>query len=309
MATSSRGKVQSNRQTTKKSSSKARPRDNEDEDDDSDDDDDVEDTRPSSKKKKKVSKESYRARTVTTPRFRLSYPALGKPEASMGDESKKRYSLQGILDEKEDLAGMNKAILNAKKEFFGDKADWPKNLLSPMRDGNKDRPDDEAYADATFFSANSKNKPGLVLRKKSKKTGAYISLARDTSADEIEDIFYPGCYCRAVLLAEGFDYMGKKGVKFYLQSVQKLEDGERLGGRGDAALDYEDDLDNNEADDEADDAEESDKEFDDDDAEVDDDEEEEDERPVKKKAKVAVKKTAKKKRPVDEDEDADDEDD
>ena len=39
---------------------------------------------------------------------------------------------------------------------------FPKNLKTPLRDGDDEREDDEVYAGAMFVNANSSNKPGLV---------------------------------------------------------------------------------------------------------------------------------------------------
>ena len=49
-----------------------------------------------------------------------------------------------------------------------DKGKWngkiPANLKTPLRDGDEDRPDDEAYADSYFVNANSTRKPEVVDR-------------------------------------------------------------------------------------------------------------------------------------------------
>ena len=46
-----------------------------------------------------------------------------------------------------------------------------------------------------------------------------------------EKDFYPGCYARATVRAFAYDQAGNRGVAFGLQNIQKLADGEPLGGR------------------------------------------------------------------------------
>lgn len=58
------------------------------------------------------------------------------------------------------------AIEQVKKEslsVWGGKV--PANLKTPLRDGDTDIPDDEAYKDSYFFNANSKQKPQVVDNK------------------------------------------------------------------------------------------------------------------------------------------------
>jgi hypothetical protein len=47
--------------------------------------------------------------------------------------------------------------------------------------------------------------------------------------------FYAGCFARAEIIAYAYDQAGNKGIGLSLQNVQKLRDGDRLGGRKDAA--------------------------------------------------------------------------
>ena len=103
----------------------------------------------------------------------------------------------------------------------------PKNLRSPFRDqGDREL---EGYVEGcVFINASSLQKPGLVDRQ------------RQDIIDETE--FYPGCYARATLRAFAYDNNGNKGVAFGLNNVQKLRDGDPLGGRTRAQDDFADDL-------------------------------------------------------------------
>lgn len=77
---------------------------------------------------------------------RLSYAHLWEPDSINGSEPK--YSVSCIIDkdDKETIAKIKKAIEVAKDEGKGK---WggkiPANLKLPLRDGDIDRPEDEAY--------------------------------------------------------------------------------------------------------------------------------------------------------------------
>ena len=166
------------------------------------------------------------ADTVMTPEFRVSFPAVFKPKRQKGDAtSEPKYGLTMLFPKGADLSKLKRAAEEAVKEKWGDKP--PKNLRSPFRDqGEKEY---EGYVEgAVFVSASSKQKPGLVDRQ------------RQDIIDETE--FYPGCYARATLRAFAYDNNGNKGVAFGLNNVQKLRDGDPLGGRTRAQDDFADDL-------------------------------------------------------------------
>lgn len=163
---------------------------------------------------------------VMTPEFRVSFPAVFKPKRQKGDAtSEPKYGLTMLFPKGADLSKLKAAAQEAVREKWGDKP--PKNLRSPFRDqGEKEY---EGYEEgAVFVSASSKQKPGLVDRQ------------RQDIIDETE--FYPGCYARATIRAFAYDNNGNKGVAFGLNNVQKLRDGDPLGGRTRAQDDFADDL-------------------------------------------------------------------
>lgn len=97
---------------------------------------------------------------------RISFANIWNPKSINGSDEK--YSLSAIIpkSDKATLAKIHKAIEAAKE---AGKAKWggkiPANLKTPLRDGDIDRPDDEAYANAMFLNANSKDAPQIVDRK------------------------------------------------------------------------------------------------------------------------------------------------
>ena len=76
-----------------------------------------------------------------------------------------KYSVSAIIpkSDTETIEKIKRAIEQAKKDSvskWGGKV--PANLKLPLRDGDIDRPEDEAYADSYFFNANSKQAPQVV---------------------------------------------------------------------------------------------------------------------------------------------------
>lgn len=104
-------------------------------------------------------------------------------------------------------------------------------LKTPLRDGDAERPDDEAYADSYFINANSGTAPGIV------------DADRQPILDRSE--VYGGVYGRASINFYAFNSNGNKGIACGLNTLQKIKDGEPLGGKSRA----EDDFDTEEDDD------------------------------------------------------------
>jgi hypothetical protein len=93
-----------------------------------------------------------------------------------------------------------------------------------LRDGDTERPEDEAYANSYFLNANCNTKPGLV----DKNCNAILD----------QDELYSGCYGRASITFYAFNKNGNKGIACGLNNLQKLSDGESLGGRQTAESDF-----------------------------------------------------------------------
>ena len=93
-----------------------------------------------------------------------------------------------------------------------------------MRDGDIEREDDEAYANAFFLNANSYQAPQIVDR----------SVQPILDKSEV----YSGCYARVSLSFYAYNSNGNKGVACGLGNIQKLADGEPLGGKTNASADF-----------------------------------------------------------------------
>lgn len=155
--------------------------------------------------------------TVTTGKVRLSYVKLFVPATAPGSD-KAKYSVSVIIDknDKNTIDKINAAVAEAKengKSIWGGKI--PAKLKTPLRDGDEERPDDEAYAGKFFFNCSSERKPGVVDRN--------LNIILDP-----EEV-YSGCYGRVNVNFYAFDSKGNRGIAAGLNHVQKLADGERLG--------------------------------------------------------------------------------
>ena len=100
-------------------------------------------------------------------------------------------------------------------------------LKTPLRDGDLERPDDEAYANSYFVNANSGTAPGIV------------DADRQPIIDHSE--VYSGVYGRASINFYAFNSNGNKGIACGLNNLQKMRDGETLGGKTRAEDDFADD--------------------------------------------------------------------
>lgn len=156
---------------------------------------------------------------------RFSYLHCWEPDSVNGSEPK--YSVSAIIP-KSDTKTVNAikaAIEQAKKDSvskWGGKV--PGNLKLPLRDGDIDRPDDEAYAGCYFFNANSRQAPQVVDSK--------VQPILDQSE------VYSGCYGKISVTFYGYNSNGNRGIAAGLGNIQKLKDGESLGGRTSAADDF-----------------------------------------------------------------------
>ena len=169
-------------------------------------------------------------KVITGPDTRWSYANVWEAKSINGGTPK--YSVSLIIP-KSDTATIKKieaAIEAAYKEgeakLKGNGRSVPalSVLKTPLRDGDAERPDDEAYANAYFVNANSATAPGIV----------------DADRQEIIDRseVYSGVYGRASINFYAFNSNGNKGIACGLNNLQKIRDGEPLGGKSRAEDDF-----------------------------------------------------------------------
>jgi hypothetical protein len=175
---------------------------------------------------------------VVTNRCRASYANLNEPKSIQG--GKPKYSVSIIIP-KSDAVTLEKiksaiqaAYTEGEGKLKGNGKSVPSlaSLKTPLRDGDAERPDDEAYSGSYFLNANSDTAPGIVDRD------------RNPILERRE--IYSGIYARFSINFYAFNTNGNRGIACGLNNVQKLDDGAPLGGKSraedDFAGDFEDDF-------------------------------------------------------------------
>lgn len=169
---------------------------------------------------------------VVTGIVRLSYANVWEPKSINGGAEKHSVSLIISKADTKTIAAINAAVDAAIEEGrgkFGGKIPNKAVLKLPIRDGDIDRPDDEAYADCYFVNANSNTAPEIVDK----------DLNPILSRSEI----YSGVYARVSVNFYAFNSNGNRGIACGLGNIQKIRDGEPLGGKTSAADDFVSDYD------------------------------------------------------------------
>ena len=169
---------------------------------------------------------------VVTGVVRLSYANVWEPKSINGRAEKYSVSLIIPKADTKTLGAIQKAIDAAIEEGrgkFGGKVPSKATLKLPLRDGDVDRPDDEAYTNCYFINANSSSAPEIVDK----------SLNPILNRSEV----YSGVYARASINFYAFNSNGNRGIACGLGNIQKVRDGEPLGGKTSAADDFTSDYD------------------------------------------------------------------
>lgn len=167
---------------------------------------------------------------------RVSYVTLKEPKA-FEEDKEAMYSVTFLIPKDHADAPRVKAVIKAlydanKESKFKGLPLTSTKLINPLRDGDEYADekeamgkDAEAYRGCYYLKASSKSQPK----------------AFDSDKQDILDLdeVYSGCYCRGVVVGASFDNVSK-GFKFYLNSVMKIDEGDRLGGFTASADDYDD---------------------------------------------------------------------
>ena len=174
-------------------------------------------------------------KVITGVDTRWSYANVWEPKSINGGTPKYSVSLIIPKSDTKTIAKIQAAIEAAYKEgeakLKGNGKSVPPlaAIKMPLRDGDTERPDDPAYAGSYFINANATNAPGIV----------------DAARNEIltRSEVYSGVYGRASITFYAFNSNGNRGIACGLNNLQKLRDGEPLGGRASAASDFSTDAD------------------------------------------------------------------
>ena len=145
-------------------------------------------------------------KVITGPDTRWSYANVWEPKSINGGAAKYSVSLIIPKSDTQTVAKIKAAIKN------------------PLRDGDVERPDDPAYANAYFVNANSATAPGIV--------------DADRNPVLTRSEVYSGVYGRASINFYAFNSNGNKGIACGLNNLQLIRAGEPLGGKASAESDF-----------------------------------------------------------------------
>ena len=156
-------------------------------------------------------------KVITGPDTRWSYANVHEPKSINGGTPK--YSVSLIIP-KSDTVTINKihaaieaAYHDGESKLKGNGKSVPPlaAIKNPLRDGDLERPDDEAYAGAYFINANSATAPGIV--------------DGDRNPVLTRSEVYSGVYGRASINLYAFNSNGNKGIACGLNNLQLIRAG------------------------------------------------------------------------------------
>ena len=169
-------------------------------------------------------------KVITGVNTRWSYANVWEPKAMEG--GKPKFSVSLIIPKSDTVtigkiqAAIEEAYREGQSKLKGNAKSVPalSTLKTPLHDGDLKRPADPAYANAYFLNANSATAPGVV----------------DANRNDILDRseVYSGCYGRASINFYAYNANGNRGIACGLNNLQKIRDGEPLGGRASAMSDF-----------------------------------------------------------------------
>lgn len=169
-------------------------------------------------------------KVITGVNTRWSYANVWQPKSVNGGTPKYSVSLIIPKSDTETIEKVKAAIQAAYEEgeakLKGNGRVVPQlsAIKTPLRDGDAERPGDDAYANSYFINANSSTAPGVV----------------DASCQPIIDTseVYSGVYGRASINFYAYNANGNRGIACGLNNLQKIKDGEPLGGKPRAEDDF-----------------------------------------------------------------------
>ena len=169
-------------------------------------------------------------KVITGPDTRWSYANVWEAKSINGGTPKFSVSLIIPKSDTRTIAKIKAAIEAAYREgeakLKGNGKTVPplSAIKTPLRDGDSERPDDPAYANSYFINANSSTAPGIV------------DADRQPILERSE--VYSGVYGRASINFYAFNSNGNRGIACGLNNLQKIRDGEPLGGKSRAEDDF-----------------------------------------------------------------------
>lgn len=169
-------------------------------------------------------------KVITGPQTRWSFCNVWEAKSINGGTPK--YSVSLIIPKSDTVtvdkinAAIQAAYTEGESKLKGNgRSVLPlSSIKTPLRDGDMERPDDEAYKNSYFINANSATAPGIV------------DADRNVILERSE--VYSGVYGRASINLYAFNSNGNKGIACGFNNLQKIRDGEPLGGKSRAEDDF-----------------------------------------------------------------------
>lgn len=169
-------------------------------------------------------------KVITGPETLWSYVNVWEPKSINGSNPKYSVQLRIKKTDKKTLDKIKAAIKAAYEEgavkLKGSGKSVPplSTLKTPLRDGDESFPDDESYKGYMFVNANNTIAPGIV------------DADRQPILERRE--VYSGVFGRASISFYAFNSNGNRGIACSLNNLQKIRDGEPLGGHASAEEDF-----------------------------------------------------------------------
>ena len=169
-------------------------------------------------------------KVITGPDTRWSYANIWEAKSINGGTPKFSVSLIIPKSDTKTVAKVKAAIeaayIEGEAKLKGNGKSVPTfaAIKTPLRDGDIERPDDPAYVNAYFINANATSAPGIV--------------DADRNPILTRSEVYSGVYGRASISFYAFNNNGNKGIACGLNNLQKVRDGEPLGGKNSAESDF-----------------------------------------------------------------------
>ena len=163
-------------------------------------------------------------KVITGENTRWSYANVWEPKSINGGTPK--YSVSLIIPKSDTKtiakikAAIEAAYVEGESKLKGNSKSVPPlaAIKTPLRDGDAERPDDPAYANAYFINANSATAPGIV--------------DADLNPVLTRSEVYSGVYGRASITLYAFNSNGNRGIACGLNNLQLIRAGEPLGRKG-----------------------------------------------------------------------------
>lgn len=149
---------------------------------------------------------------------RVAYLNCWEPASQYGGD--KYFSLTAIVskDDGDAIALISGAVEKLRREAA---SEWngmsAENIKNPIHDGDVEKPGNPIYKNTLYFSAKSKTAPQIVD----------CECKTITEQNEL----YSGCFANVSFTLHAYNCGGIKGISAWLGNIQKICDGERIGGK------------------------------------------------------------------------------